>query len=153
MFSLHSRHTHARTRFFDKTNRSFSPLARMRQSTTPARFEDTFMASGSPLILYPHGGHLSRAVCPTAPSPVSRPSARRALDRLARPREIFFRAGVFPPRPATIGRSVLCMPFVSTCPVVSRYVLMLSRPSISEKQKARLALDFIGQNALFKWWR
>ena len=66
------------------------------------------------------------------------------LDLPARPREIFFRAGVFLPRPATIGRGVLCMPFVSICPVVSRCVLMLFHPSVSEKQKVRLTLDFIG---------
>ena len=89
--------------------------------------------------------------CPSRPRP-SRPSSSTMSRCLGNPPgpalnrhdKIFFLAGIFPPRSTTIGRGVLCMPFVSICPVVSRCVLMLFRPSVSEKQKVRLTLDFIG---------
>ena len=80
---------HARARDFGKANRAFytvSPLTAIcKTGIRPHRIESAFMASGSPLIPYPHGGPSFRAVCPTAPSPDSRPSARHALDRLTRP--------------------------------------------------------------------
>jgi len=77
-----------RARDFGKANRAFYTVSSLtaicKTGIRPHRIEYAFMASGSPLIPYPHGGPSFRAVCPTAPSPDSRPSARHALDRLAR---------------------------------------------------------------------